>query len=458
MKTILRKTIVLAWAAFGWGANAEPPLPRYQLEVGQELVYYGSSEFRFDGGSHGTTDRTTLWVTHQNADGSWHVVAHNENSFRQSSGKDEKETGQSALGPPDRKEQQFDAFDVFPDGHIAKAPAGPRDRALTALFFKLPADASTAQAGWETSENDGDKSIYRLSPQNDPASGKWIFEKTEKGLFNEIYLSTSKAMIHFDAARGLVTKVESEYSQGYGFNGKGNGLAELKSATGKDREWIEQLAQEADLFVQAKAALSSAYSARNGAKPEEANAMVEKVLREGRQNAKLPIVIAQFDAQLMQLSESAKYFIEDKKQEAAVLNKSAAKWETTDIDGRKHALADYRGKVVILDFWYRGCGWCIKAMPQIKEVVDHFHAKPVAVLGMNTDADEKDARFVVDKLMLNYPTLKAQGLPEKYSVRGFPTLIVIDRQGVVRARHVGYSPKLREELIKTIDDLLASDR
>jgi thiol-disulfide isomerase/thioredoxin len=453
MKTILRKTIILGWAAFSWGANAEPPLPRYQLEVGQELVYDGSSEFRYEGGSHGTTNRTTLWVTHQNADGSWHVVAHNEHSFRQSFGKDEKQSA------PERKEQQFDAFDVFPDGRIAKAPAGPRDRALTAFFFRVPADASTAQAGWEISENDGDKSIYRLAPQNDPASGKWVFEKTEKGLFNEIYLSTSKAIIHFDATRGLVTKVESESSQGYGFNGKGAGLAQLKSATGKDREWIDQLAREADLFMQAKAAVNSAYeSARHGVKPEEATATAEKAVREGRQKAKLPVVVVQFDAQLTQLSESAKYLVEDRKKEDAILHRRAAKWETTDIDGRKHALADYRGKVVILDFWYRGCGWCIKAMPQIKEVVDHFQAMPVAVLGMNTDADEKDARFVVDKLMLNYPTLKAQGLPEKYNVSGFPTLIVIDQKGVVRARHVGYSPKLREELIKTIDDLLASDR
>jgi peroxiredoxin len=78
----------------------------------------------------------------------------------------------------------------------------------------------------------------------------------------------------------------------------------------------------------------------------------------------------------------------------------------------------------------------------------------VAVLGMNTDREEKDAQFV-DKLQLNYPTLKAAGLPEKYAVTGFPTLIIIDPDGVVRERHVGYSPTLRDDLIKTVDGLIS---
>lgn len=95
-------------------------------------------------------------------------------------------------------------------------------------------------------------------------------------------------------------------------------------------------------------------------------------------------------------------------------------------------------------------------MPQIKEVVEHYKVKPVVVLGMNTDDGEKDARFVVDKLQLNYATLQAAaGLSEKYGVQGFPTLILIDQEGIVRGRHVGYSPDLRDELIAEIDGLLA---
>ena len=60
----------------------------------------------------------------------------------------------------------------------------------------------------------------------------------------------------------------------------------------------------------------------------------------------------------------------------------------------------------------------MRAMPQIKEVADQFRGQPVAILGMCTDRKDEDARFVVDKLQLNYPTLHGIGIPEKYGVQG----------------------------------------
>jgi thiol-disulfide isomerase/thioredoxin len=424
-------------------------VPRYKLEVGQELVYEGTTRFKYQNGSHGTTDKTTFWVTGKNADASWHIIAENENTFTQSIGPGNQES-------PGRKEKSLDAFELFPDGRIGNPPQGYKEKGLPSTFIRLPADNAATQAGWEQVQDDGDKALFALAPKNDPASGKWIFEKTDKGVFNEVYLSTSKAFIHFDAKRGLITKVESEYTQGYGFDGKGTGTKELKSDTRKKPDWIAQLAQETDLLQKAKTSVKDAFKAvKDGGDPEKVNAAAEKSLRDGRNKVKLPMIVAHFDEQLKEFGESSKYYAEEKKREEDVLNKPAADWNTTDIDGKKHSLAGYRGKVLVLDFWYRGCGWCIKAMPQIKEVADHYKNKPVAVLGMNTDREEKDARFVVDKLSLNYTTLKAQGLPEKYGVQGFPTLIIIDQKGVVRGRHVGYSPTLRGELVKQIDGLLA---
>jgi len=443
---------LLVWLTLIPARPAEPqPPPGYHLNVGQELVYEGSSRFKHENGSHGTTDKTTFWVTRTNTDGSWHILAHNENTFSQSFGDSE------ARSTPERKRESFDAFDLFPDGRVGNPPQGFQEKRLPGTFTRLPADAAAAQAGWQQEPEDGEKSVFHLAPRNDPASGKWVFEKTDEGLFNQIYLSTSKALIHFDAKRGLITKVESDYTQGYGFNGKGTGTVELKSARQKSPEWIAQLVQEADLLLKAKATVRDVFKAlQQGEEPDKATETGEKALREGRNKAKLPIIIAQFDAQLEDFSRSAKYYAEDKQREDDVLNKPAAEWDTVDIDGKKHSLAGYHGKVLVLDFWYRGCGWCIRAMPQIKEVVEHYQGKPVVVLGMNTDRQEKDARFVVDKLKLNYDTLKAKGLPEKYGVRGFPTLIIIDQEGIVRGRHVGYSPTLREELVKKIDVLLAS--
>ena len=76
----------------------------------------------------------------------------------------------------------------------------------------------------------------------------------------------------------------------------------------------------------------------------------------------------------------------------------------------------------------------------------------------NTDADERDARFVIDKMGLNYPTLKAMKIPQKYTVSAFPTLLIVDQEGVLRDIHVGYSPTLREEVVRSVENLLKKQR
>ncbi len=93
-------------------------------------------------------------------------------------------------------------------------------------------------------------------------------------------------------------------------------------------------------------------------------------------------------------------------------------------------------------------------MPQVKQLAVEYKEKPVVVLGMNTDREEEDARLVVKELGLDYPQIKAEGLPEHFGVESFPTLIIIDQEGVVRGFHSGYSADLREKIARRIDELL----
>jgi thiol-disulfide isomerase/thioredoxin len=159
---------------------------------------------------------------------------------------------------------------------------------------------------------------------------------------------------------------------------------------------------------------------------------------------------------IQQHDETAKYDLESSKKIAAVLNKPAADWTAKDLAGNEFSQKGLRGKVVVMDFWYRGCGWCMYAMPQVRQLADDYKDKPVVVLGMNTDRDEADAQFVIKEFDLKYPTLKATGIPEQFGVQGFPTMIIIDQQGVVRGFHVGYSPDLRKTVSRKIDELLKS--
>ncbi len=230
----------------------------------------------------------------------------------------------------------------------------------------------------------------------------------------------------------------------------------MESVSSKDKDWIRQLAADEQLLTKAKADAEDAFhSVKTGTPSETAKSTARKALESASDRIQNSLVKAELKSELDNLDRQFRYSKEESDRDDSVLNKPAAEWETTDLDGHKHALADYRGKVVALDFWYRGCGWCMRAMPQIKALADEFHGQPVVILGMNTDRKDEDARFVIDKLGLNYTTLHGEGVPEKYGVQGFPTFIIIDQKGVVRARHVGYSPTLREEMTKTIQGLLA---
>ncbi len=95
-------------------------------------------------------------------------------------------------------------------------------------------------------------------------------------------------------------------------------------------------------------------------------------------------------------------------------------------------------------------------MPQVKQLAAEFKGEPVAVIGMNTDHNDADAKFVVDKMGLDYTTLKIDhAVVAKYGVQGFPTMVIIDRQGNVHDLHVGYSPDLQREVGEIVRQLLA---
>jgi hypothetical protein len=93
-------------------------------------------------------------------------------------------------------------------------------------------------------------------------------------------------------------------------------------------------------------------------------------------------------------------------------------------------------------------------MPQLNELAEHYKGKPVAILGMNIDQDEGDARFVIQKMSLKYATLRAGSTPRDYGVAAFPTILILNGKGQGCDLHVGYTPDLKEILIKKIDKLL----
>lgn len=445
----------LVWAVAGGpmilagsGDAAAADLPRYKFAAGQELVYSASSDFNYGNGGFRNSDDTTLWVTGTNKDGSWHLI-YSVKSKNQRTG-DFSETNERT---------NFGSMDIFADGRRAGKPDPLSEGRAPSIFVPLPANQTESKAGWESSENEATQTAYQVKTPAGNSNGQWVLGSTEKGIFHDVYMMTSEKTIYFDGKRGLIERIVSKSGQGYGFKGKGEGMTKLESVSSKGKDWISQLAADEQLLKKAKADADDAVrSVKDGTPQETAKATAQKALESASDRVQNSMVKSELKTALDNLDRQFHYSQEERDRDDQVLNKPAAAWETTDLDGHKHALADYRGKVVALDFWYRGCGWCMRAMPQVKALADEFHGQPVVILGMNTDEKDEDARFVMSKLGLNYTTLHGEGVPQKYGVQGFPTFIIIDQKGIVRARHVGYSPTLREEMAKTINNLLADNR
>jgi thiol-disulfide isomerase/thioredoxin len=423
-------------------AQAEEP-PRYRLQVGQKIEYKSVAQSKAaQGGGYTYGNDWTLWVVGRNDDGSWRLIGQCASRFSQSEFNDN--------APAD---VQLVWFDLHPDGRIPTNSTIAFRANPSGLFIALPDKPATKGLQYTAHRPQDDAVLRHTVLETGPSL---VIELTAESLQDEIYEIRQTEQVQFDPGRGLVTGSEGSLSQGYGFKSTGTSRTELKSVGTVPAEQIERLRTGSEQYFKAQDEYS-ALMKRINTEPQKAQALAgeaRKVLQSAHQQAQDPVIKDQLQKALGQVDQYAQYSVEQAQRLATVLDKPAADWELKDLAGRAHKLADYRGKVVVLDFWYRGCGWCIKAMPQIVRVADHFKDKPVVILGMNTDRNLDDARFVEQKMKLNYANLQAIGIPEKYGVRGFPTLIIIDPQGVVRHVEVGYSPTLYDEVCARIQALL----
>jgi len=106
---------------------------------------------------------------------------------------------------------------------------------------------------------------------------------------------------------------------------------------------------------------------------------------------------------------------------------------------RKLTLADYRGKVVVLNFWATWCPPCVEEMPSLVELQQRLKDKGVIVLAVSLDADEAAYhRFLKDHgvnlITARDPDLKSSNL---YGTFKYPETYIIDRSGILRRKFIG---------------------
>jgi peroxiredoxin len=124
------------------------------------------------------------------------------------------------------------------------------------------------------------------------------------------------------------------------------------------------------------------------------------------------------------------------------VGKPAPDFSLPDLSGKPVTLSSYRGqKLVLMDFWATWCGPCRMAMPGLQELQDKFKDRGLEILSINQGETAEPVRnFIQRKKYTFHVVLDQDGdVGGKYGVRGIPTLVLVNKEGVVQWLQVGYS-------------------
>ena len=106
---------------------------------------------------------------------------------------------------------------------------------------------------------------------------------------------------------------------------------------------------------------------------------------------------------------------------------------------RKVALHDFKGQVVVLNFWATWCAPCIEETPSLVEMAQKVRDKGVTVVGVSIDVDGNAYHSFIKQHGVDFLTVRDpdQKAPSLYGTTGWPETFIIDRQGVLRRKFVG---------------------
>ena len=124
--------------------------------------------------------------------------------------------------------------------------------------------------------------------------------------------------------------------------------------------------------------------------------------------------------------------------------------------GENMRLSEYRGDVVMINFWATWCGPCRQEMPLLDELYSRYERVGFNLLGVNIDDDSSRAMDMVRELGVSFPVLfdNRKEVSRMYDVDAMPVTVLVDREGNVRFVHQGYKPGYEEKYLDQVRALL----
>ena len=128
----------------------------------------------------------------------------------------------------------------------------------------------------------------------------------------------------------------------------------------------------------------------------------------------------------------------------------APEFTLDDLDGQPVSLSQFKGQVVLLDFWASWCGPCISDLPNLRRIKEKTATLPVVFLNISLDADEAAWREAIDKHEIEGVHMRANGfssdVAKSYQVTGIPSYYLVDAQGLI----------LENPIIRDTDEIVAT--
>ena len=141
---------------------------------------------------------------------------------------------------------------------------------------------------------------------------------------------------------------------------------------------------------------------------------------------------------------------------AAAADLQAPDFTLRSQDGKVVSLAQFKGDVVMINFWASWCGPCRQEMPLLDSIYKQYKDMGFTLLGVNVEPHASSANAWLKQTPVSYPILydPHSQVSQLYQVQAMPTTVIVDRRGIVRFVHSGYLPGDENQYMNSIRALI----
>ncbi len=124
--------------------------------------------------------------------------------------------------------------------------------------------------------------------------------------------------------------------------------------------------------------------------------------------------------------------------------------------GENLKLSEFRGEVVMINFWASWCGPCRQEMPLLDQLYARYSPMGFTILGVNVEEDSAQAEKLLEEIPVSFPILfdSQNRVTEQYDVVAMPSTVMVDRDGNMRYLHLGYMPGYEVDYEAQIKELI----